>query len=86
MDKAARTPDKPIVINTDGLYEKHKTVYARSVKGVFNNWRWAMVVLTQVLFYGMCWVDWGGRQSVLFHLVQHPGINDPHRITEIGIA
>jgi len=70
MDKAARTPDKPIVINTDGLYEKHKTVYARSVKGVFNNWRWAMVVLTQVLFYGMCWVDWGGRQSVLFHLVE----------------
>ena len=61
---------KPIVINTDSLYEKHKTVYARSVKGIFNNWRWAMVLLTQALFYGLCWIDWGGRQAVLFHLVE----------------
>lgn len=62
--------NKPIVINADGLYEKHKTIYARSVKGVFNNWRWVMVVLTQALFYGLCWIDWGGRQAVLFHLVE----------------
>ena len=70
MNKVDKTPAKAIVINTDGLYEKHKTIYARSVKGIFNNWRWAMVVLTQALFYGMCWIDWGGRQSVLFHLVE----------------
>ena len=61
---------RPIVINTDGLYAKHKTVYARSVKGVFENWRWAMVIITQALFYGICWLDWGGRQAVLFHLVE----------------
>lgn len=61
---------KPIVINTDGLYEKHKTVYARSVKGVFDNWRWVMVFFTQAVFYGLCWIDWDGRQSVLFHLVE----------------
>lgn len=59
-----------MVVNADGLYEKHKTVYARSVQGVFNNWRWAMVFFTQTLFYGLCWVDWGGRQAVLFHLVE----------------
>jgi cytochrome c oxidase accessory protein FixG len=63
-------PRKTIVINTDGLYEKHKTIYARSVKGVFDNWRWVMVWVTQALFYGLCWVDWGGRQAVLFHLVE----------------
>ncbi len=54
----------------DGLYEKHKIVYARSVSGRFNNWRWALVFFTQTLFYGLCWVDWNGRQAVLFHLVE----------------
>ena len=48
-----------------GLYEKHKTIYARSVKGVFENWRWGMVLFTQAVFYGLCWLDWGGRQAVL---------------------
>lgn len=70
MSKAVNNPSQPIVINTDGLYEKHKTIYARSVKGLFNNWRWAMVFVTQALFYGLCWIDWGGRQAVLFHLVE----------------
>jgi cytochrome c oxidase accessory protein FixG len=70
MEKTARKAANPIVINTDGLYEKHKTVYARSVKGLFNNWRWVMVFVTQALFYGLCWIDWGGRQAVLFHLVE----------------
>ncbi|HRC60891.1 MAG TPA: cytochrome c oxidase accessory protein CcoG [Candidatus Propionivibrio aalborgensis] len=70
MSKVVNNPDRPIVINSDGLYEKHKTVYARSVKGVFNNWRWVMVCFTQALFYGLCWSDWDGRQAVLFHLVE----------------
>ena len=61
---------KPVVINTSGLYEKHKTIYAKSVRGVFDNWRWVMVFFTQALFYGLCWIDWGGRQAVLFHLVE----------------
>jgi len=52
------------------LYEEHKTIYMRSVSGVFNNWRWIMVFVTQALFYGLCWVDWNGRQAVLFHLVE----------------
>lgn len=29
-----------------------------------------MVFITQILFYGMCWLDWGGRQAVLFHLAE----------------
>jgi len=70
MNKAVNKSSQPIVINTEGLYEKHKTIHARSVKGVFNNWRWAMVFVTQALFYGLCWIDWGGRQAVLFHLVE----------------
>lgn len=52
------------------LYEEHKTIYMRSVTGVFNNWRWALVFFTQALFYGLCWFDWNDRQAVLFHLVE----------------
>ena len=70
MNKAVNNPSQPIVINTEGLYEKHKTIYARSVKGVFNNWRWAMVFITQALFYGLGWIAWGGRPAVLFHLTE----------------
>ena len=56
--------------NPGGLYEKRKKVYARSVSGVFDTWRWVMVFLTQIVFYGLCWLEWGGRQAVLFHLVE----------------
>jgi hypothetical protein len=34
------------------FYEKHKKVYIRDVKGWWNNWRWILVLFTQVLFYG----------------------------------
>ena len=50
------------------LYEAHKKVYPRSVSGVFSNWRWGMVFLTQLVFYGLPWVEWGQRQAVLFDL------------------
>ena len=67
---AAGKVPRVAVVDTVKLYEKHKTVYARSVSGLFNNWRWIMVFCTQALFYGLCWLDWGGRQAVLFHLVE----------------
>ncbi len=66
--QASRTKEVPV--NTAGLYEKRRKIYARSVSGVFNNWRWIMVWVTQALFYGLCWMDWGGRQAVLFHLTE----------------
>lgn len=53
---------KPVVVNTSGLYEKHRTIYAKSVRGVFDNWRWIMVFVTQALFYGLCWIDWDGKR------------------------
>ncbi|WP_341886757.1 cytochrome c oxidase accessory protein CcoG [Variovorax sp. YR752] len=51
-----------------GLYEATKKIYPRSVQGLFARWRWAMVFLTQLVFYGMPWVEWGERQMVLFDL------------------
>lgn len=50
------------------LYEAHKKIYPRSVAGFFSRWRWAMVFLTQLVFYGMPWLEWGQRQAVLFDL------------------
>ena len=50
------------------LYEAHKKIYPRSVSGFFSNWRWAMVFLTQLVFYGLPWLEWGQRQAVLFDL------------------
>jgi cytochrome c oxidase accessory protein FixG len=52
----------------ESLYEAHQKLYPRSVTGTFAQWRWAFVFLTQVVFYGMPWVEWGGRQAVLFDL------------------
>lgn len=50
------------------LYEKQKKIYPRSVSGWFARWRWAMVWLTQAVFYGLPWWPWNGRQAVLFDL------------------
>jgi cytochrome c oxidase accessory protein FixG len=50
------------------LYAKQPKIYMRSVAGLFNRWRWAFVVITQLLFYGLAWLPWHGRQAVLFDL------------------
>ena len=50
------------------LYAKQKKIYPRSVTGTFVNWRWALVWFTQILFYGVPWLQWNGRQAVLFDL------------------
>jgi cytochrome c oxidase accessory protein FixG len=50
------------------LYAAHEKIYPRSVSGLFANWRWAMVWLTQLVFYGLPWLEWGQRQAVLFDL------------------
>ena len=50
------------------MYQKQPDIYPRAVKGWFARWRWTFVWLTQLLFYGLPWVQWGGRQAVLFDL------------------
>ena len=50
------------------LYEAQKKIYPRSISGVFARWRWVMVILTQLVFYGLPWLEWGQRQMVLFDL------------------
>ncbi len=50
------------------MYQKQPDIYPRAVKGWFATWRWAFVWLTQLLFYGMPWLLWDGRQALLFDL------------------
>ncbi len=50
------------------MVEARQKIYPRSVQGRFSNWRWLMVWLTQLIFYGLPWLPWGNRQSVLFDL------------------
>jgi len=74
MSSEQKKPQKIIPIKAEGqekmvsFFEAHKKIYPRSISGKFMNWRWAMVWLTQLVFYGMPWLEWGQRQMVLFDL------------------
>jgi cytochrome c oxidase accessory protein FixG len=50
------------------LYEVRRKIYARSVSGWFANWRVALVIATQLIYYGLPWLHWNDRQAVLFDL------------------
>jgi len=60
---------KPDEAREQQLYEIRREIYSRAVSGWFARWRWALVILTQVLYYGGPWMVWNGRQAVLFDLV-----------------
>lgn len=72
MEPVENTPQAPAgdSLAKVSFYEKHKKVYIRDVKGWWNTWRWAFVWFTQILFYGLPWLEWNGRQAVLLHLVE----------------
>ena len=67
-DKSLIAPPPGADAKTVSLYEAHQKIYPRSVSGFFTRWRWALVFLTQLLFYGLPWLEWGQRQMVLFDL------------------
>lgn len=50
------------------MYQREATIYPREVGGRFATWRWVFVFLTQAIFYGLPWLNWNGRQAVLFDL------------------
>lgn len=50
------------------LYEKQQKIHPRAVSGWFAGWRWALVWATQLVFYGLPWLQWNERQAVLFEL------------------
>jgi cytochrome c oxidase accessory protein FixG len=50
------------------LLEIRRNLYPRVVHGSFARWRWSLVFATQLVFYGLPWLEWNGRQAVLFDL------------------
>jgi cytochrome c oxidase accessory protein FixG len=62
---AANAPTETTVIN---LYAAAEKIYPRSTFGFFTKWRWVMIWLTQLVFYGVPWLEWGQRQALLFDL------------------
>src|SRR6266545_1681897 len=52
----------------EALYEVREKIYPRAVGGWFAGWRVAMVLATQIVFYGTPWLSWNARQAVLFDL------------------
>jgi len=50
------------------LTEHPVKIYPRTVTGRYASWRWVMVWATQLFFYGMPWLNWNGRQALLFDL------------------
>jgi polyferredoxin len=69
----------PVAEQTISLYQKTRKVYPRSVSGYFKNWRWLMIWLTQLVFYGMPWLQYGGRQAFLLDI-------DTHRFYLFGLV
>ncbi|TVT55296.1 MAG: cytochrome c oxidase accessory protein CcoG [Azoarcus sp. PHD] len=50
------------------FYNKTGKIHPRTTAGRYNTLRWSMVWITQIIFYGLCWLEWGGQQAVLFDI------------------
>jgi cytochrome c oxidase accessory protein FixG len=64
--KLHRKDDAPV---EQALYEVRRAIHPRAVRGWFAAWRWLLVWATQLAFYGAAWLQWNGRQAVLFDVV-----------------
>ncbi len=60
---------RPSSRDTIPLYEASPKIYPRQASGLFANWRILLVILTQLFFYGAPWLQWNGRQAILFDVL-----------------
>jgi cytochrome c oxidase accessory protein FixG len=58
----------PAATEIESYYEAHRKVYPREIKGRFATLRNISVWALLGLFYGVVWLQWNGRQAVLFDL------------------
>ncbi len=50
------------------MYAAREEIYPREVQGRYASLRWFFIWVTQLLFYGLPWLNWNDRQAVLFDL------------------
>ena len=55
------------------MYAKREDIFSREVKGHYTRLRWICLILTQLVFYGAPWLQWNGRQALLFRAVGRLG-------------
>ena len=75
--KDAKTTSRKIIPITPApggfmpMYEAQAKIYPRNTAGFFKNWRWVMIWVTQIVFYGVPWLQWGERQAMLLDISTH---------------
>ena len=50
------------------FYASSKRIHPKLAKGRFSNWRILAVIATQLVFFVLPWLQWNGRQAVLFDI------------------
>jgi len=53
---------------TAAAVQRHGKIHPRTARGIYTRWRWFFVFATQLFFYGVPWLQWGGRQAMLFDI------------------
>lgn len=67
-----KIPVKPVEVQPaqapKSMYEKRKKIYIREVQGFFQKTRSLFLMLLMVMYFGVAWISWGGKQLVWFDL------------------
>jgi cytochrome c oxidase accessory protein FixG len=66
--RQARASAGPADEVQQSLYAKRQKIYAREVHGLFAGLRVGAVLVLLGVYYGVPWLQWGGRQAILFDL------------------
>lgn len=64
VQRIAITPEESARLAKEAVAK----IYMRSVKGTFANWRICLVLFTQIIYYGLPWLQWNDRQAFLLDI------------------
>lgn len=57
-----------ITVPVSGLYESREKIYPREITGRFQRVRNYGLITLLIIFYILPWINWSGRQAILFHM------------------
>lgn len=64
----SKIPVKNVTPETVSMYQKREKLYVREVEGFFQKLRTYSLWGLMLAYFGTAWINWGGRQAVLFDL------------------